>query len=250
MLGRESRFVVTGDSLESVEFFLEHDGVFYPNPLRAERDRSVRIYPEAPGRYVLHAAWRSGTGGHGWVRTDFDVDGKRGCSPERITVAGETLWVPTAWDAHLSGSHESRVLRHLQQCIRRGATVYDIGANVGLFATHFAKWIGPDGWLYAVEPNPVCIYFLRANLERSRARNITILPVAVSNQRQYVQLQPQLRQQPDRSRQRFASLGQAWPSDRRGERQPGRTDRELQPAQPGLHQARRGRFRGQRRTGE
>ena len=38
-LGQECRFAVHGESLESVEFFLEHEGVFYPSPLHVEPDR-------------------------------------------------------------------------------------------------------------------------------------------------------------------------------------------------------------------
>jgi FkbM family methyltransferase len=61
--------------------------------------------------------------------------------------------------------------------------VYDIGANVGLFSVRFARWIGADGWLYAIEPNPMCVYLLRANLVDARVENFTILPVALSNHR-------------------------------------------------------------------
>jgi FkbM family methyltransferase len=182
-LGQEGRFAARGEPLAAVDYFLEHEGVFYPNPLRAESDGSVRVYPEAPGRYGLHAAWRSARGENGWTRIEFDVRGPHGSAPQRVKAEGETLWVPTAWDAETLGAHERPVFRELQKIIRPGATVYDIGANVGLFSARFARWIGADGWLYAIEPNPICVYFLRANLEHVGARNFTILPVAASNRR-------------------------------------------------------------------
>jgi FkbM family methyltransferase len=182
-LGQEGRFTARGEPLAAVDYFLEHEGVFYPRPLRAETDGSVRVYPEAPGRYGLHAAWRSARGESGWTRIEFQVKGAHGSAPQRVTAEGETLWVPTAWDAQTLGAHERPVFRDLRRIIRPGATVYDIGANVGLFSAHFARWIGPGGWLYAIEPNPVCVYFLRANLEHVGARNFTILPVAASNRR-------------------------------------------------------------------
>jgi FkbM family methyltransferase len=182
-LGEECRFSARGEAVASIEYFLEHEGVLYPQPLRAELDGSIRLYPEAPGRYTLHAAWRSLRGQSGWTRTEFQVEGAHGSVPQRITAGAETLWVPTAWDAQVISNHEQHVFRHLQTIIGPGATVYDIGANVGLFSARFARWIGADGWLYAIEPNPICVYFLRANLELARARNFTILPVAASNRR-------------------------------------------------------------------
>jgi FkbM family methyltransferase len=180
-LARESRFRARGEFLEGVDYFLEHEGVLYPHPLRSESDQSVRLYPEAPGRYVLHAAWRAQGGKTGVARIDFDVSGPHGGAPRRVAADRDTLWVPTEWDAHLIGAHETTVLAALKAIVRPAATVFDIGANVGLFSTRFLKWIGAAGWLYAVEPNPVCVYFLRANLEQTRARNYTILPVALAD---------------------------------------------------------------------
>jgi FkbM family methyltransferase len=180
-LGRECRFATRGESLVAVDYFLEHEGVFYPHPLRSEPDGSIRLYPEAPGRYALHAVWRSQRGESGWTHTEFHVKGAHGSAPQRVTAEGETLWVPTARDAEILAAHEGPVFRELQKIIRPGSTVYDAGANVGLFSARLARWIGADGWLYAVEPNPLCVYFLRANLEHARLRNFTILPVALSN---------------------------------------------------------------------
>jgi FkbM family methyltransferase len=181
-LGRESRFAARGDVFARVEYFLEHQGVMYPRPLRTEADGSVRVYPEAPGRYALHASWQTAGNESGWARTDFDVGGAAGHAPERIRVAGETLWVPSAWDAQLLGSHERPVFNALRETVRPGAVVYDIGANVGVFSVHLARWAGASGWLYAVEPSPTCVYFLRSNLAATRLSNFTILPIAVSNQ--------------------------------------------------------------------
>jgi FkbM family methyltransferase len=182
-LGRESRFALRGEAIASVDYFLEHEGVLYSQPLSAEPDGSIRVYPEAPGRYRLHAVWRSAQGASGWSEIEYAVDGAAGSVPQQITAEGESLWVPTAWDARVFATHERSVFRDLQQIIRPGATVYDIGANVGLFSARFARWIGPRGWLYAIEPNPICVYFLRANLNRTAAHNFTILPVAISRQR-------------------------------------------------------------------
>jgi FkbM family methyltransferase len=73
------------------------------------------------------------------------------------------------------------VLRALKTLVRPGDVAYDIGANVGLFSTSLARLVGDTGWLYAFEPNPVCVSFLRANLSKAGARRFTILPMAVSD---------------------------------------------------------------------
>jgi FkbM family methyltransferase len=182
-LGRECRFVARGESLAAIEYFLEHEGVFYPSALPVETDQSVRLYLEAPGRYVLHAAWSSLRGERGWTQVEFQVAGAHGSTPQRVRVEGQRLWVPTPWDVELIRAHEPAVVRALEHLIRPGATVYDIGANVGQFSVRFARWVGADGWLYAIEPNPICVYFLRANLEELLTRNFTILPVAISTGR-------------------------------------------------------------------
>jgi FkbM family methyltransferase len=181
-LGRECRFAAQGESFTALQYFLEHEGVLYPHALSTEPDGSIRLYPEAPGRYVVRVRWRSVSRHSGWAQAEFDLDAKRGSTPQRVGLGGLKLWVPTAWDAHLLGTHEPAVFRDLRSFVRRGGNVYDIGANVGLFSVRLAEWIGAEGWLYAIEPNPICVYFLRANLSKARARNFTIIPVAVSDQ--------------------------------------------------------------------
>ena len=179
-LGKECRFITRGGSSAAVEYFLEHDGVLYPRALPAEPDGSVRIYPEAPGRYVLVAFLRS-PAGHESARMEFEIDGAHDPMPRRVKIAGHRLWAPTAWDAQLLSQHERLLMLALEKVVRRGATIYDIGANIGLFSVAFTEWIGKDGWLYAIEPNPACVSLLRANLAAVRGRNYTILPTAVSD---------------------------------------------------------------------
>jgi FkbM family methyltransferase len=182
-LGRECRFVARGESFLALEYFLEHESVFYPHAMNAAPDGSVRLYPEAPGHYVLHVAWCSVSHQSGWARTEFDLNTKQGWTPQRVGLKGEKLWAPTTWDAHLLGTHEQAVFRDVRSLVRQGSIVYDIGANVGLFSVRLAEWIGQQGWLYAIEPNPICVYFLRANLSQARVRNFTIFPVAVTDRR-------------------------------------------------------------------
>jgi FkbM family methyltransferase len=69
----------------------------------------------------------------------------------------------------------------LKRFLRPGMTVYDVGANIGTYSLQFTNWIGPTGRLYAIEPNPMCVSYLRANLERTSARNYSVIPLALSD---------------------------------------------------------------------
>lgn len=182
-LGQECHFALAGEPVDALEFFLEHEGIFYPRPIPAEANGTVRLYPEASGHYVLHAFWREAGGGRGRAQLPIVIAGPpAGREPRLVHIDDRTsLWVPTEWDRQAIEAHERPVLKALQQLVRPGHVVYDIGANVGLFSVLMARWAGDTGWLYAIEPNPVCVCFLRANLERARAHRYTIVPLAMSD---------------------------------------------------------------------
>jgi len=75
------------------------------------------------------------------------------------------------------------LLRLAAETVRRGDTVWDIGANVGLFSFAAAVAAGPSGRVLAVEPDTVLAGLLR----RSAAVNnghapVDVLPTAVSGE--------------------------------------------------------------------
>ena len=47
---------------------------------------------------------------------------------------------------------EARSIGGLQAFVPRGTCVVDTGANVGFFAKRFARWVGPEGRVVAIEP--------------------------------------------------------------------------------------------------
>jgi FkbM family methyltransferase len=51
-------------------------------------------------------------------------------------------------------------IRHLQRFVPPGATVIDVGANIGFFTMRFAQWVGESGRVLAIEPardNAACL---------------------------------------------------------------------------------------------
>jgi FkbM family methyltransferase len=65
------------------------------------------------------------------------------------------------------GVYERPTMRALERLVRRGATVIDIGANVGAHALTLAQAVGPAGIVVAVEPTDAAF----ARLERNRGLN-------------------------------------------------------------------------------
>jgi len=69
----------------------------------------------------------------------------------------------------------------LKANLRKGDSFLNIGANVGYFSLLASSLVGKTGMVYAVEPNPFIIPFLRVNSVRSKFQNIQILEMAASD---------------------------------------------------------------------
>ncbi len=66
--------------------------------------------------------------------------------------------------------------------IRRGMTVVDVGANIGVHTLLFAQLVGPEGHVVALEPNPVALRQLRRNITLNALTNVTVVGVAASDE--------------------------------------------------------------------
>lgn len=64
--------------------------------------------------------------------------------------------------------------------LRPGSVVLDIGANIGYFTLLFAKAVGPQGHVYAFEPDPENFTLLQSNVAQNDYRNVTLERKAVS----------------------------------------------------------------------
>src|SRR5260370_38536947 len=64
----------------------------------------------------------------------------------------------------LNREYEADLKRVLEQTVRLGDVVWDIGANVGFYTELFCKWAGPEGSVVAFQPNPKAMATLKDRL--------------------------------------------------------------------------------------
>jgi len=168
-----------------LRLLVRHESLLYPKPVADwTRDRVIAFFPESPGRYALVAQWRSPQ--HGVLRREqaLEVAGPCALRPGPTLAAldgGVSLWTPSEWEAQVFGIAEHPMLAALESLVQPGDAVYDIGANVGLYAVRLARRVGGGGRVYCLEPNPVCVSYLQANLSLHELDNVEILPVAASD---------------------------------------------------------------------
>lgn len=69
----------------------------------------------------------------------------------------------------------------LANLVKRGNTIFDVGANIGLHATLFSRWAGPMGRVFAFEPVPETYWLLQETLSLNRCANVIAVHEALGN---------------------------------------------------------------------
>jgi FkbM family methyltransferase len=69
----------------------------------------------------------------------------------------------------------------ISRIVRPGDVVIDVGANVGAYALHMAKCVGPQGRVICFEPMLETFSHLCAVVKHEEAYNVTLLNVAASD---------------------------------------------------------------------
>lgn len=75
---------------------------------------------------------------------------------------------------------------HLQQLVKEGDTVIDIGANLGYYTRPMADIVGAAGEVYAVEPVPVIFSVLKRNV--AGRNNVTLLNYALGREERTIEM--------------------------------------------------------------
>ncbi len=79
------------------------------------------------------------------------------------------------------GSYEFEKQRAITQCVRGGDVFYDVGANVGFYTMLAAELVQDTGQVYAFEPLPRNVSYLRRHVEMNCYANVRIYPLAVAD---------------------------------------------------------------------
>ncbi len=72
------------------------------------------------------------------------------------------------------------VLRALESVVGPDSVCLDVGANIGLYCLGLSQ-LAPDGRVYAFEPSPGALQWLRRNLEANDVTNVEVVEAAVSD---------------------------------------------------------------------
>lgn len=100
-------------------------------------------------------------------------------------VRGIVLEAETVEDrmyyGQLQGGREGFMADLFERAVTPGSVVADVGANIGFFTLLAARRVGPEGAVYAFEPDSRNVRRLRANLARNGVEGVvTVVPKALS----------------------------------------------------------------------
>jgi FkbM family methyltransferase len=79
------------------------------------------------------------------------------------------------------GTYERNLRRAFERRVAPGSVVFDLGAQAGFYTLLAARLVGPQGRVFAFEPLPDNLAYLRRHLELNRVTNVTIMESAVSD---------------------------------------------------------------------
>lgn len=104
--------------------------------------------------------------------------------PETVIIDGFRLSAPPnqrAAFAIYKGEREALERRLFEREIPKGGTVVDVGANIGFYTIPFARAAGPTGKVFAFEPEPVNLGYLKKNLKENTISNVTVVSKALGD---------------------------------------------------------------------
>ena len=79
------------------------------------------------------------------------------------------------------GSYEYEKQRLFERTVKEGFTVFDVGAHVGFYTLLASALVGATGKVFAFEPLPRNLRYLREHLRRNHVVNVSVVEAAVSD---------------------------------------------------------------------
>jgi FkbM family methyltransferase len=77
------------------------------------------------------------------------------------------------------GRFSPELITLIKAIVRPGASVVDVGAQLGYVTAHLADLVGPEGSVQSFEPDPNAIAQLRATVRANHHEWVKILPIAL-----------------------------------------------------------------------
>jgi FkbM family methyltransferase len=87
----------------------------------------------------------------------------------------------------IKGHDEPEVVHAMHNCIKPGQIAVDVGAHIGIETLMLSQWVGPDGQVVSIEPDPGNCKVLTTNLRLNAVSNVEVMQVAVSDRRDKMQ---------------------------------------------------------------
>ncbi|MBI1975931.1 MAG: FkbM family methyltransferase [Candidatus Omnitrophica bacterium] len=107
--------------------------------------------------------------------------------PEILEVEGVRMILnpkdPVIGGALALGVYERTETQFLMRHVKKKMTVVDIGANIGYYTALCAAWVGPEGKVVAIEPEPESRVFLKRTLALNNFHNVEIITEALSDKK-------------------------------------------------------------------
>lgn len=102
---------------------------------------------------------------------------------QTAVVLGHTMQLDAGdiLDLSIYGVYEPLETEFLQAQVSAGDVVVDIGAHIGYYTLLFAKLVGPQGKVFAFEPDPTNFAILSRNVAANGYANVVLVPKAVSD---------------------------------------------------------------------
>lgn len=90
-------------------------------------------------------------------------------------------WIISSGIRFIRGTYVERDARILTEHIKKGETVYDVGAHVGYFTVLSSILVGNDGKVFAFEPVPLNLLFLNKHIRINHCGNVKVIETCLSD---------------------------------------------------------------------
>ena len=98
-----------------------------------------------------------------------------------IEIFGQKMYVSLRARHYIQGVFERGTTEVFKRVVKRGMTVFDIGANIGYYTLLARSLVGSEGRVFAFEPHPEAYEKLKENIKLNGYTNVIPLNKAVSN---------------------------------------------------------------------